>query len=241
MLRFKKILCLLLLITFSEVSSAQTLKIISWNVHKFEDSQIYGDLEELTSKIDMIFIQEAMNTRTAEKHLVDKPLKRWDFFESFKWNGTATGVLTGHSFTPLLNARIESPGTEPFLDTPKVSGCTLVQIGKHQVLLINTHALNFNFGEDFHDQVKQIGKYISLFKGPVIWAGDFNTWADSRFVDLKNITRKLGLQHVNPKEDPRFLSLDHFFIRGFDVKKIQVLNQYETSDHFPLYLEISFK
>jgi endonuclease/exonuclease/phosphatase (EEP) superfamily protein YafD len=105
-------------------------------------------------------------------------------------------------------------------------------------LVVSTHALNFTFLGPYEDQLLDIADRINRHRGPVIWAGDFNTWNGGRWDTLYELASTLGLQAVHFDEDYRMMVLDHVFIRGLKVKAARVLNEWITSDHSPLALQL---
>ena len=105
-------------------------------------------------------------------------------------------------------------------------------------MLINTHALNFNLGTDFEDQIDQLIEMISQTEAPVIWSGDFNTWSAGRRSYLFNQAISQGLDPLIPHSDSRTLKLDHILVRGFHSVKTKVLDQFKSSDHYPVMTEL---
>lgn len=218
-----------------------TLTVLTWNAHKFADDQYFTDLQKLSQKSDLIFIQEAMHSSGWQKAFATNLPFDWSFYKSFCLNDQATGVLTGSRYPLITPLTITSTGTEPILFTPKVSGLSFIQFQNKKIMLINTHALNFNLGSDFEDQIDQIIEVISQTNLPIIWSGDFNTWSDSRRAYLFSQAMSQGLDPLIPKNDPRNLKLDHILVRGFLSLKTEVLNQFESSDHFPVMTELILK
>jgi len=229
-----------------EQLNKDTLTVLTWNAHKLENPRFYPDIKSLSEKTDIIFMQEAMHTLTTESWFALQLPFDWSFHKSFCMSGEATGVMTGSRF-PMIDSRtITSRGTEPVVYTPKVSGVSTIVIQNQPVLLINTHALNFNSGRAFEDQIDQIIEIITKASTntrvnvAVIWAGDFNTWNPIRRSYLFNQARSVGLEPLIPKNDPRKLKLDHILVRGLKVLSVKVLGQYQTSDHLPVEAELSF-
>ncbi|MNL10397.1 hypothetical protein D3C87_1311950 [compost metagenome] len=106
------------------------------------------------------------------------------------------------------------------------------------MLFVCTHVLNFVTTGAFSRSLYEIAERISLFPGPVILAGDFNTWNFKRYMIMKSIFRDLQMEHVDFEDDGRLLKLDHVFVRGFDVMDAKVHHTVLSSDHFPLDLKV---
>ena len=55
------------------------------------------------------------------------------------------------------------------------------------LVTVNLHAINFTLGtKDFQNQIEQLENAVKKHKGPLIIAGDFNTWsrvAGKKFVE----------------------------------------------------------
>lgn len=222
----------------SQANQDKQIRLISWNVYKFNRHLIIEDLNNLTKNVDIFFAQESMDDSETLNAAGFFNFLNLDFFSTFKSNDFFTGVMTAHNFPQVKQIKILSSGAEPITGTPKATGLNLITIQNTEVLLINTHALNFNFGSDFENQISDVSHIIKKFKGPIIWAGDFNTWSESRMHFLLNITNKLDLFPISFKKDLRFLKLDHIFVRGFEVQKAKILNHYYSSDHFPILVEL---
>lgn len=218
----------------------QTLQVLSWNVLKFERPNSFEDLVVLASTADITFIQESMHSSGLEKNFTEKISMDWTFFKSFCKNNGASGVQTGTRFQQLDVEMRKSPAVEPIVKTPKVTGFSTVEIQGKKVLLVNIHGLNANTGKDFEKHMDQAASVIAKFNGPVIWAGDFNTWSPTRTIYLINIAKKMGLQLLIPAVDNRKLKLDHILVRGFKMVSLEILDTYQSSDHFPVRAELEF-
>ena len=216
--------------------NSDQLVLIDWNAHKLEDKQFIQDLSTLAQTADIITIQEAMHSKDFQNDFLNLFPFSFSFHKSFcNRQLEATGVLNISRYLLENNKTLVAPDTEPLLNTPKVSGYSTVLIPEiGRIHIINTHALNFNFGYEFRRQIDSVAKFIESLEGPVIWAGDFNTWNESRKAYLLKRTSKLGLKLLVPPVDNRSLKLDHVFVRGLKAKSVEVLYQYTSSDHLPL-------
>jgi endonuclease/exonuclease/phosphatase (EEP) superfamily protein YafD len=210
------------------------ITLVTWNAHKLEDKNLIPDLKRLSESSDIIFIQEAMHSTKLQNTFSSLFPFSFSFHKSFcTSNKQATGVMSAARFELQNSLTIVSPDTEPLTFTPKVSSYSQLMINNQIVHLINTHALNFNTGSSFERQMDQLAGFISQLSGPVIWAGDFNTWSPGRKNYLNKIAQSLQLEHLKPEKDPRYLILDHIYIRGMTALKTEVLPE-KSSDHAPL-------
>ncbi len=215
--------------------------VLVWNVFKYKRENLFSDLKKLSEVSDIMMIQEAMHTSEWQETFSQQMPFSFSFFKSFcTENNQATGVKNAARFKLMNDVILVSPGREPILNTPKVSGISRVDIpGYGSVLIVNIHAINFVSDGVFKDHISQVADYIATQPGPVIWAGDFNTWSPSRqkFLDAK--TKALQLVHVNPVNDDRKQILDHIYVRGFDIVNAEVL-KHTSSDHRPLMAVLKF-
>ena len=82
-------------------------------------------------------------------------------------------------------------------------------------------------------------------EGPIIFAGDFNTFTPRYFKAVVLKLKQLGLRYIPIPEDPRRAvdHLDQLFVRQIQVKNIRIESHVQSSDHFPIHavLEIDYK
>ena len=88
-----------------------------------------------------------------------------------------------------------SPHAEPLSQTQKLLLTTLypLQGETAQLLVLNMHAINFVSVQKYVEQLDQLTAALAPHDGPVILAGDFNTWNPSRLEHFQNIASKAGL------------------------------------------------
>lgn len=215
-----------------------SLTVLSWNAHKLGDIQFFIDLKKLSQISDLVFIQEAMHSSGWQNAFASHMPFDWSFHKSFCSGDQATGVMTGSRFPQITPRTVTSTGVEPISFTPKVSAVSYILFQNKKVMLINTHALNFNLGTDFEDQIDQLIEMISQTDAPIIWSGDFNTWSAGRRSYLFNQAISQGLDPLIPHSDSRALKLDHILVRGFRSVKTKVLDQFKSSDHYPVMTEL---
>ena len=221
--------------------STETLKLLVWNVLKFKRDGVLTDLQALGAVSDLTLMQEGAYSIDLEKDLLGiLPNFQQVFYPSFCDDSqTAFGVQINSKFSVSQAQNWPAPDAEPFSTIHKMTGYAQVMWNGEIVHVINTHALNFNAGGPFERQIDDVYEKIKDLKGPVIWAGDFNTWnfwSDGRLEYLVAATEDLGLKQVEFKEDTRKLKLDHIFYRGFKLKNSAIV-PVSTSDHNALVVE----
>lgn len=222
---------------------AQTeFDIFVWNVYKGQKAHIFEkDFRTLGEGKDFILLQEATIDQRMPRILKEDFSKyQWNLAQSFHYKKdlSSTGVAIGSKVRSDSVDYIRAKSREFFLLTPKLTIFSEYNFAGHRVLMVCTHMLNFVTLRAFTESLYEIAHKISTFSGPVILAGDFNTWNFKRYLVMKNIFRDLGLEHVDLENDGRLLKLDHIFIRGVQVVKAQVHHTVVSSDHFPLEIRI---
>ena len=226
-------------ISFSNLLQIRTtpeFSVITWNAHKLTDRNFMPDLIQLSHETDVILIQEAMHNSELQSILTTKFDFSFSFNKSFCTSDKqATGVMNASRYLLLNNSTLVSPDLEPVTNTPKVSGYSAVSVPEIGVVhIINTHGLNFDIGSKFDNQINKLAQFIQTLEGPVIWAGDFNTWSAGRLKHLDKKAKELGLSHLLPTTDNRSQKLDHVYIKGLEVIDVQILENIRSSDHLPM-------
>jgi endonuclease/exonuclease/phosphatase (EEP) superfamily protein YafD len=221
----------------------EDLKILVWNVYKEGKPGIYTDIDLLTQNIDLAFFQEGYLNKTFLNIICSRENLNWKMAKSFAdSSGVYSGVITASHQNPYQSYALISPNTEPFTDIHKMMLVSLYHIPKHleKLMVINLHGINFVSQGAWENQINVIADTIKKHRGPLILAGDFNSYTDGRTQYLLNLMKKLGLSHakITGNEYQGIFILDHLFYRGFELTKSEALKSITTSDHVPLYFEL---
>lgn len=216
--------------------------IFVWNVYKGQKAHVFEqDFRRLGEGKDFILLQEAaVDQRMPKLWQSDFSSYEWHLAQSFHYKKDlrSTGVAIGSRLTPDSVDFIRAKTRELFWLTPKLTLFSEYDFNGKKVLFVCTHVLNFVTLGAFTASLYEIAERISKFEGPIVLAGDFNTWNFKRYIIMKSIFRELGLEHVDLEEDGRILKLDHVFVRGFDVVQAKVHHTIVSSDHFPLEIKL---
>ena len=241
----------------------QRLCILNWNIAKRNHQAIWQqELGTIFHRYHphLFFFQEVRLPGTVSAPLfIPAPEGRLTL--EFSWyftpnvihhrQGHVSGVLTASGAQALSSLALHSHHCEPLLQTPKVALVTEYPIaGQTQTLLtINVHGINFVRSHKFQAQLHQIENASAHHTGPLILAGDFNTWRPKRMKMLLASVERLNLQlvHFTPNchnKLKRFLRsdpLDHVFYRGLQLQPAatKVLGELESSDHKPMVVTFS--
>ena len=221
------------------------LKICIWNVFKGQRRQFFEqDFKSLCTEKDFILLQEAVVDSKMPRIWADSFANyEWHLAQSFhyKRDFSSTGVAIGSPWKPTHVDFIRTSTREMHWLTPKLSLFSQYEVAGQKVLFVCTHVLNFVTLRAFTSSLYEIAQKIAPHDGPVILAGDFNTWNFKRYMIMKSVFKDLNLEHLDLEEDGRLLKLDHVFVRGFDVLKAQVHPKIISSDHFPIEIKLKLR
>lgn len=224
--------------------STQTLyRFVTWNIYKGEYDGLEHDYEYLIDNTDFVVTQEFLFDDELEDLAEQKSNNYWAFAKSFETGDGWTGVATVSKWHAKHSVAVKSPGTEPVTNTPKMSLISVFSIEDgRELMVVNVHALNFNLTHGaFKKQIDDVIARIQHHAGPMILAGDFNTWASERRTYLFKKAASLGLTRAD-LENPMGVmnaTLDHIFYRDVVVSEAMVLDDFLTSDHAPLMIQFS--
>ncbi|NOH98477.1 endonuclease/exonuclease/phosphatase family protein [Vibrio sp. 99-70-13A1] len=218
------------------------LSILVWNIYKQNKENWQEALEELSEGRQLILLQEASMSEELKNYISSREwgVSQVNAFEVFN---TQAGVLNLSSVLPIKACAYTHE--EPWLQLPKSALWSLYQLSDGQELaVVNIHSVNFTFGtEDYFEQLDVLTSQLLVHQGPIIFAGDFNSWSEARFTVLRAALKKVGLQEVTFEPDNRTqfitgLPLDHVFYSGLEVQKTKAPVS-DASDHNPLQVTFS--
>ena len=213
------------------------ISMINWNIYKAQRQNWSEDFTALINEQDLLLLQEA-TVSPLITGLIEKQHTYWNLNTAFHYDGFEAGVLTASAIKPLFSCGLRT--TEPFIRIPKTSLVSLYPIaGSDKKLLVaNLHGINFTLGVGVYgEQIRDLVEIVNQHSGPVIVAGDFNTWSEQRMDVVKNMANQLSMQAVTYKIHNRVRvfgnALDHVFYRGLEVTSENIL-KVTSSDHNPI-------
>lgn len=218
----------------------QQFRMLVWNIHKAEAGKDWQrDFHHLASQSDLTLIQEGYWIDSYKETIEQLSNQLWSFATSFIYNGYETGVAIGSASKPAKISWLRSPGREPLVNSPKMTILSEMPLdqSKDSLLVANIHGINFVTNGDFYDQLDEVVQVIKNHRGPLIFAGDFNTWNPMRMNYLKKLCEQLELKIAKFRDDPRQNPIDHVFYRGLELTRAEVLATIKSSDHLPLMVE----
>ncbi len=216
---------------------ANSISILNWNIYKGEKKNWANDFRQLSNGKDLVIIQEA-RLNPEVKETLKKQSINWTLNTGFYVNDEATGVLTGSRVKPVSSCGLRT--TEPFLRLPKTVLVNEYNLSgtDEKLLVANIHSINFTLGTEVYGaQIDALKAAIDNHQGPVIVAGDFNSWSDARKEIINNMATDLSLKAVTYKSKNRVTifgnEIDHVFYRGLEAVASEA-KQVTSSDHNPI-------
>jgi endonuclease/exonuclease/phosphatase (EEP) superfamily protein YafD len=221
----------------------ERLRVLSWNMHKFVDAGWDIDLARYALDSDLVLLQEAVMTGEF-RTLLDQAGHDWVMAGAFARAGEERGVLVAARVRVLDGCTVRT--FEPLFPIPKSALVVRYRLGSNaSVAVANLHGINFTLGlERFREQLEAVAAELARHHGPVILAGDFNTWSERRHDVLVEIAARLGLVSVLIEPDGRRRTLgrhlDHFYFRGFRLVRASA-PRVTSSDHNPILVELELR
>jgi len=213
------------------------IRLVTWNVHKQADPGWQRDLRTLESDNDIVLLQEIV-LDSALRDLIAGEGLRWVMASSFLMSDVDYGVLTAARVQPV--ATCTERIVEPLLRIPKSAIISWFALrGRPETLaVVNVHAINFSLSLGaYRAQFRAIGDVLAGHEGPVILAGDLNTWTAARAQAVRDVATRLGLTEVRFAADRRSVffghELDHIYTRGLALVSSSAM-LVRSSDHNPV-------
>ena len=228
-----------------------TLRVLCWNILKARRAAFVEDFRRLTADRDLVLLQEAVLNAPSDALFTDDPRHRWIMARSFRdpRSSIEHGVKTG-AVAPPLEARCRvSPHAEPLVRTPKMLLATRYALAPAlspapgaapapTLLVLNMHAINFVSVAKYLDHLEHLVEALGGHEGPVLLAGDFNTWSVRRRASFFSVAGEARLLEAEMKRGARLghlnSHLDHVFYRGLALGAIASLGNVSSSDHAPI-------
>jgi len=214
------------------------IRLASWNLHKEADAGWQSDLRRLIEQSDVLLLQEA-GVSPELRGVVEREGRAWMLSSAFEYQGSEYGVLTATRVPPVSACTLRA--NEPLLGIPKAALVTRYRIaGRDETLaVVNVHAINFTLGTgEYGAQLNAAADVLRDHRGPIIFAGDFNTWNDERLAVVRSIAARLSLSPVTLATDERtrFMGehiFDWIYARGLEVVAASAW-RVTSSDHNPV-------
>ncbi|MGB2741294.1 MAG: endonuclease/exonuclease/phosphatase family protein [Cognaticolwellia sp.] len=222
------------------------ITLLLWNVFKCQKKNWQQDFISLMADKDLILLQEAIVNTPFDSHFKKSLHHQWIMARSFKNIKTniETGVKTGSNVIAKKHYFSVSKYSEPLSKTKKMVLATLyplLPIGQ-SLLVVNTHLINFVSFKKFSVHLDQVFETLADHDGPILLAGDFNTWNGKRLQYFNQLVTAFSLKEVKMTRQPKlthlFKHLDHIYCRGLTVIDAHVHTDIHSSDHYPISVSL---
>lgn len=230
------------------------IELLLWNVFKCQKHNWQRDFQTLIDNKDLILLQEAITNSPFDGLFDNSTHQQWIMARSFRNTRTniENGISTGSSVAPLTEYFAASSHSEPFTKTKKMLLATYYPLQNAKdtdpssaLLVVNSHLINFVSFNKFKAHLDQVFSPLKLHQGPIIMAGDFNTWNNKRLSYFNQLAQLFSLTQVTVKRRPKashlYKHLDHIYCRGLDTMNTHVHSNIRSSDHFPISVTFRLK
>lgn len=221
---------------------ANNISLLNWNIYKAQRENWTTDFNQLIQHQDIVLLQEAVLKEKMYQPLNQQQLK-WNLNTAFYYDEVETGVLTASIVRPLRSCGLRT--NEPIIRTPKTTLVSEYRLshGGQNLLVANIHGINFSLGtEVYQQQIDALIHSVQHHNGPLVIAGDFNSWSDERMAIIDQMAEQLSLQAVTYQNQNRLTlfghALDHVFYRNLELVKEESI-KVTSSDHNPI--KVTFK
>ena len=215
----------------------ENIAVLNWNIYKGDAEGWQKDLSSFARSHDVMTIQEAYLDDELSGLLQTHDFN-WVMNTAFHLNGNAAGVMTVANSNAIGSCGFQN--NEPIIRVPKATLVSYYNIDGHdsKLLVANIHGINFTFGVTaYREQLDQLYDSIKYHDGPMVVAGDFNSWSDDRMAEVIQLLDKLSLSSldypVNNKTHVFGNAIDHVFYRQLQPVSKKVW-QVSSSDHNPI-------
>lgn len=244
--RYRTVESLKIMGSASKQLMGPNIEVLVWNVFKCKKKGWHDDFKTLMENKDLILLQEAILNTPFDSFFNQSLLQQWIMARSFRNLKTKieTGVKTGSTVAAQKHHFSASTHSEPISKTKKMLLATVypLDLTGQSLLVVNSHLINFVAFKKFKAHLDQVFQAMQHHAGPILLAGDFNTWSGKRLNYFNELAISLSLEEVKMTRQPRlnhlFQHLDHVYCRGLTVVDAQVHTDIHSSDHYPISLSL---
>lgn len=215
-----------------------------WNLYKGHGGLAFRrDLSVLLQRSDLLLAQEALLDQRLKEVLLQTRSCATHAAAYMRSDRLRDGVMSvcGAAVADQPR-RWLSDRREPLFRTPKAALLTEYPLeGRSTPLrVLNLHASLFRTPQQARHEVRVWVGRAARSDGPLIVAGDFNTFSRAHFLGVSRELSRFGLRHVPVEPEPRSRrnALDQVFLRGLRTNGARAVTEVRSSDHFPLECEV---
>ena len=222
----------------------ENISFLNWNIYKGNGHNWQQDLSAFAKTHHVMTIQEAMLSDELTV-LLEKHEFNWVMNTAFYLDGAAAGVMNVSSSDAVHSCGFKTK--EPIIRIPKSTLLSYYNIDGYEkkLLVANIHGINFTLGTaSYREQLQALYQAAIHHDGPMIVAGDFNSWSDERMAEVETFVELLSLSEleysVNNKTHIFGNAIDHVFYKQLELVDHQV-HQVLSSDHNPISVNFRYR
>jgi len=219
-------------------------RISIWNLCKGAGGLMFEhDYRMLCYCSDIVIAQEALLSRHAMSMFCANGFESVHAASYRRRDGLRDGVMTvARVPTCAEPQRIICKYPEPIFKTPKAALIKKYPIAgmDEGLLVINIHATLVRRKRAAIEEMQHLLERLPMHRGPMILAGDFNTFTPGYLRAVEGVLKGVGLSYVPIPNDPRptTQALDQLFCRGLEMSNVRVDTSFRNSDHFPILADV---
>jgi endonuclease/exonuclease/phosphatase (EEP) superfamily protein YafD len=217
-----------------------TFDIAVWNIWKGSGGDLFlGEYTNLVKGRHLLLLQEVLLTLKALGNFAPKGFSASHGATYRRRDGLRDGVMTISAAAPIETAiRVLCHSPEPLLKTTKATLVSWFKIEGYEksLCVVNTHSTLVRRPATAVREIEKVLKKIRDHDGPILYAGDFNTFSKTYIREVDKVMSTIGLKRVVLEADPRTATtaLDQIYVRQINVLSAKVETSYRHSDHFPI-------
>lgn len=225
--------------------SPEHIRVAIWNMCKGAGGVLFEhDFRSLLYRSDLLLAQEALLSQRSIRTFGERGFETIHAAAYKRRDGLRDGVMTVSRVKCAdFVQRVICKYPEPIFKTPKAALIKFFPIRglKDKLLVVNVHATLVRFVPAAIEEMEHLISYIQDHRGPIIFAGDFNTFTPGYLRAVRYVLAKIGLEYVPIPLDPRprTQALDQVFCRGLSVKHVAIDTSVRNSDHFPIIMHVA--
>ncbi|MCL1137340.1 endonuclease/exonuclease/phosphatase family protein [Shewanella pneumatophori] len=212
------------------------LDVTTWNLYKQQSDGWDQTLKQLVERTDLLLLQEAQLSDELKSFVETQELYML-LARAFNFADEPIGVMNLTRDKPLSSCVFRK--AEPYINFPKSMLVSYYLLSDaSQLLVVNIHSINFTFGiDEYLAQLSVVKQAMKDHQGPIVFAGDMNTWNDQRSAAIDELVKSAGLVEAIPENDSRTTffghNLDHIFYRDLELVNAESIIT-ASSDHNPV-------
>lgn len=156
-----------------------------------------------------------------------------------------TGVALLSHYPMSEVTRIDLPWTEcPW--RPRLAIAASIKVGSQTIRIFNSHIDPHTAADGLLEQLEVVLTRADKNPGPTVVLGDFNTLSRRKGIETRRLLESRGYTTPFPTGTPTWrgfglrLHADWIFVRNLKIKRWGVARPLNVSDHWPVWVEVTY-